>query len=160
MNRFALHKMAVSSSALQMYRRLMGVPCAPVSYVHRRMRSFKGFSSRLADLNFDHALSRESLSRIGLDSRGHEPNPCRDLKREVESKGCLISDFWIVSSLRRPMLKHDAGRVLHNESHSDVEQIQRPVGPPGQLFRKILGQNRKAEHRSRADRRHNGPLQI
>ena len=29
------------------------------------------------------------------------------------------------------MLKHDAGRVLHNERCGDMEQIQRPVGPPG-----------------------------
>jgi hypothetical protein len=58
------------------------------------------------------------------------------------------------------MLKYDAGRVLHSEGCSDVEQIQRPVGPPGQLFRKIFGQNRKAEHGGRADRRHDGPLQI
>jgi len=41
------------------------------------------------------------------------------------------------------MLKHDAGRVLHSERCGDVEQIQRSVGSPGQLFRKIFGQNRK-----------------
>ena len=58
------------------------------------------------------------------------------------------------------MLKHDAGRVLHSEGRSNVEQIQRAVGPPGQLFRKIFGQNRKAEHGSRTYCRHNGPLQI
>ena len=58
------------------------------------------------------------------------------------------------------MLKHDAGRVLYNERCGDVEQIQRPVCPSGELFRKIFGQNRKAEHGSRADGRHNGPLQI
>ena len=58
------------------------------------------------------------------------------------------------------MLKHDAGRVLHNEGRSNVEQIQRPVGPSGELFRKIFGQNRKAEHGSRTYCRHNGPLQI
>jgi hypothetical protein len=56
------------------------------------------------------------------------------------------------------MLKHDTGRVLHNERCGDVEQIQRAVGAPGQLCRKIFGQNRKAEHGSRADRGHNGPL--
>ena len=56
------------------------------------------------------------------------------------------------------MLKHDTGRVLHNERCGDVEQIQRAVGPSGELFRKIFGQNRKAEHGSRADRRRNGPL--
>ena len=37
------------------------------------------------------------------------------------------------------MLKHDAGRILHNERCGDMEQIQRPVGPPGELFREILG---------------------
>ena len=36
-HRFAFHKRSVSSSGLQMYRRLMGVPSAPVSYVHRRV---------------------------------------------------------------------------------------------------------------------------
>jgi hypothetical protein len=36
------------------------------------------------------------------------------------------------------------------KSHGDVEQIQRPVGSPGELFRKIFGQNRKAEHGGRA----------
>ena len=56
------------------------------------------------------------------------------------------------------MLKHDAGAVLHNEGRSNVEQIQRPVGPPGELFREIFGQNRKAEHGGRTDRGHNGPL--
>jgi hypothetical protein len=56
------------------------------------------------------------------------------------------------------MLKHDAGRVLHNEGRRNVEQIQRPVGPSGELFREIFGQNRKAEHGSRADRRDDGPL--
>jgi hypothetical protein len=56
------------------------------------------------------------------------------------------------------MLKHNAGSVLHSEGRSNVEQIQRAVGPPGQLFRKIFGQNRKAEHGSRADRRNDGPL--
>ena len=58
------------------------------------------------------------------------------------------------------MLKHDAGRVLHDEGCGYVEQIQRPVGSPGQLFRKIFGQDRKAEHGSRADCRHDGPQQI
>jgi hypothetical protein len=38
------------------------------------------------------------------------------------------------------MLKHDAGRVLHSESRSNVKQIQRPVCTSGQLFRKIFGQ--------------------
>ncbi len=56
------------------------------------------------------------------------------------------------------MLKHDTGRVLHSECCGDVEQIQRSVGPSGELFRKIFGQNRKAEHGCRADRRHNRPL--
>jgi hypothetical protein len=56
------------------------------------------------------------------------------------------------------MLKHDAGRVLHRESRSNVKQIQRPVGPSGEFFRKIFGQDRKAEHGRRADRRNNGPL--
>src|SRR5712664_4156429 len=63
-----------------------------------------------------------------LDSRKREPDPRRDLEGEIESKGCLIHDFGIVPRLRRPVLKHDAGRVLHNERCSDVEQIQRPVG--------------------------------
>ena len=58
------------------------------------------------------------------------------------------------------MLKHDAGRVLHNERCGDVEQIERSVGPPGELLRKIFGQNRKAEHGGCADCRHNRPLQI
>ena len=58
------------------------------------------------------------------------------------------------------MLKHDAGRVLHCEGRSNVEQIQRAVGPSGDLFREIFGQNRKAKHGGRADGRHNGPLQI
>jgi|SRR5450631_1323628 hypothetical protein len=74
-------------------------------------------------------LSREPLSRIGSDSWEHEPNPCRDLKGEVESKGCLISDFGIVSSLRGPMLKHDASRVLHNE------QPERTPGPTQERIR-------------------------
>ena len=56
------------------------------------------------------------------------------------------------------MLKHDTGRVLHSEGRSNVEQIKRAVGPSGELFRKIFSQNRKAEHGSRADRRHNRPL--
>ena len=55
------------------------------------------------------------------------------------------------------MLKHHAGQVLHNERCGDVKQIQRRVGPSGELFRKIFGQNRKAEHGSRADRRNNRP---
>jgi len=92
-----------------------------------------------------------------LDSRKREPDPRRDLEGETESKGCLIRDFGIVPRLRRPVLKHEAGRVLHNERCSDVEQIQRPVGPPGELFGKIFGQNRIAEHDCRTDRRPRRP---
>ena len=58
------------------------------------------------------------------------------------------------------MLKHNAGRVLYNERGVDVDQIWRPFGPPGELFRNIFGEIRKAEHCGRADRRHNGPLQM
>ena len=58
------------------------------------------------------------------------------------------------------MLKHNTGRVLHSERYGDVEEIQRSVGPSCELFRKIFGQNRKAEHGSRTYGRHNGPLQI
>ena len=32
------------------------------------------------------------------------------------------------------MLKHDAGQVLHSEGRSNVQQIQRAVGSPGELF--------------------------
>ncbi len=56
------------------------------------------------------------------------------------------------------MLKYNAGRVLHDERCGDVEQIQRCVGPPSELFRKIFGQYSKAEHGSRANRRYNRPL--
>jgi len=37
------------------------------------------------------------------------------------------------------MLKHDTGHVLYNKRCGDVEQIQRRVGPSGELFRKIFG---------------------
>jgi hypothetical protein len=104
----------------------MGVPCAPVSHIQCRVRFL--FGSTPFGPKIRARLSRERLSRIGSDSWEREPNPCHDLKREIESKGCLISDFGIVSSLRCPILKHNAGRVLHNEGRSNVEQIQRPVG--------------------------------
>ena len=54
------------------------------------------------------------------------------------------------------MLKHNTGRVLHSERYGDVEEIQRSVGPSCELFRKIFGQNRKAEHGGCADRRQCG----
>jgi len=56
------------------------------------------------------------------------------------------------------MLKHNTGRVLYSERCGDVEQIQRSVGSPSELLGKIFGQDRKAEHGRRADRRDNRPL--
>jgi hypothetical protein len=46
---------------------------------------------------------------------GNRPSGRYAASSEVESKGCLISDLGIVSNFRRPMLKHNAGRGLHNE---------------------------------------------
>lgn len=95
--------------------------------------------------------------KVEVNPRQRKPDPSGELNREIESTGSLIGDCGIVSRLRCPLLDHDAGRVLHRECRSDVEQIQRSVGAPGQLLRKILGQNSIAEHGSRTDRRHNGP---
>ena len=49
------------------------------------------------------------------------------MKREVESEGRLIGDFGIVSILRRPMLKHDAGRILHNERYSPIRDDEKLI---------------------------------
>jgi hypothetical protein len=68
---------------------------------------------------------RVPCPRIRSSSRKHEPDPCRELNREGKSKRCLISDFGVVSSIRCPMLKYDASRVLHNERCGDVEQHAR-----------------------------------
>jgi len=56
MSRFALHMRAVSSSALQMYQRLIEVLGAPVSYVHRRVR-FYYWINALRVLNSSTALA-------------------------------------------------------------------------------------------------------
>jgi hypothetical protein len=106
----------------------------PHRFPQNRSQTFVAVLQRLAAA--ERTKNRSSRDfRCDSDLRKHEPNPCHDLKREVESEGRLIGDFGIVSSLRRPMLKHDAGRVSHSEDRSNVEQIQRAVGPLGQLFR-------------------------
>jgi hypothetical protein len=46
--------------------------------------------------------------------------------------------------LGRPVLDHEASRGLHNEGYTDMEKIQEPVGPPGKLFGKMLGEDRIA----------------
>src|SRR6516164_1294449 len=98
--------------------------------------------------------------RLRLFPREGKPEPCADLKYEIESKGRLISDGGIVSRLRYPLLDHDADRVLHGEGRSDVEQVQCSIRSPSHLLGKIFGEDSIAEHGSRTDRRHNGPLEI
>jgi hypothetical protein len=63
------------------------------STVHRRVRSDQGLAATPSGSKIRPRLWREPLSRIVSDSREHELNPCCDLRREIESKGCLISDF-------------------------------------------------------------------
>ena len=105
--------------------------------------------------------SRGTYRRTSEESpRKRKPDPRRDLEDEIESKGCLIRDLRIVSRLRRPLLDHDACDVLHGERRADVEQVQRSIGPSGEFFGKILGQNCKAEHGCRADGGHDSPLNI
>ena len=61
------------------------------------------------------------------------------------------------------MLKHDAGRVSHSEDRSNVEQIQRAVGPLGQLFRTsffIRSRNLCAAHLLSMRRRNREPAVV
>ena len=46
----------------------------------------------------------------------------------------MIGDFGIVSRVRRPVRDTTPVDVLHGERCPNVEKIQRPVGPPGELL--------------------------
>ena len=72
-------------------------------------------------------------------ARYHEPDPCRELADNNESEGGLVGTFRIMSSLRDPLLYHEADRILYGEGGSDVKQVQRSISPTSQFLRKILG---------------------
>src|SRR5436190_19906722 len=85
--------------------------------------------------------TRQKTDPEPLNSRELEPDQGHDLQRNIDAECNLVRRCGVVSVVRRPLLEDQADRILQDKSATEMEDIQRTIGPSRKLLREILRHN-------------------